>query len=122
MSASSDQDSASMGQKSRRAVRPDTASDVRPSVRSNDMRLFVIGYKESEFRSPSEACKGTDNVGIILGQNLIVLLQNLLKVGVVRSLGLFNKPHESHNAFVVLAEPLDEPLNAFISGLLVACP
>lgn len=52
MSASSDQDSASTGQKSRRAVRPDTASDVRPSVRSNEMRLLIIGYIQSILQNP----------------------------------------------------------------------
>ena len=45
MSASSAQDSASTGQKSSRAERPDTASAGRPSVRSNAMRRFVMGCR-----------------------------------------------------------------------------
>lgn len=45
MSASSAQDSASTGQKSSRAERPDTASAGRPSVRSNAMRRFAMGCR-----------------------------------------------------------------------------
>lgn len=124
MSASSAQDSASMGQKSRRAVRPDTASDVRPSVRSNEMRRFVMGYiyTVSLPQAIAYMAKGTNNVGIIFGQHRVVVLQDLLEIGLVGSLGLPDEPHESRYALIVLTESLDEPFDAFIGSLLVTCP
>lgn len=46
MSASSAHDSASTGQKSKSAVSPETASEVRPRDRSSAIRRFVMGYKQ----------------------------------------------------------------------------
>lgn len=44
MSANSAQDSASMGQKSSKAVKPATASEMRPKDRRSVIRRFVMGY------------------------------------------------------------------------------
>lgn len=122
MSASSDHDSASTGQKSRSAVSAETASEVRPKDRSNAIRRFVMGYMQISFwplshrKSPIE---DTDNIRIVFGQDIIILFQHLGQSGIVGCFSLLQQPGEGHYALVVFAEALDQSLETLVCGSLV---
>jgi hypothetical protein len=64
----------------------------------------------------------TDDVGIVLAQYLIVLLQHSLQFAVVLCLGLLHQPVERLHPFVVRSESRDETLQALVRGLLIARP
>jgi hypothetical protein len=64
----------------------------------------------------------TNNVGIILAQDLIILLQDVFQFTVVLGLGLFYKTPERLHSFVVLSEAGNETFEAMIRSQVVSCP
>lgn len=99
----------------------DTASEARPSDRSNAMRRFVMGY---EWVSLPRLCavpaRGTDNISVVAGQDAIVLFQDLGQSGIIRCFSLLQQAGEGHYALVVIAESLDKSFQALLCSALVA--
>jgi hypothetical protein len=61
----------------------------------------------------------TNNVGVVLAQYLIVLLQHFLQLAVALGLGLLDQPLEGLHPLVVVAETGDEALEALVRGLVI---
>src|SRR3954466_7266342 len=97
MSASSDHASASVGEKPSSCTRDDAASGRRSIDRKRAMRLLVIGYELSAggWGLGCATRRGiTNNVRVVVTQNLVVFLQDLLQLAVVLRVGLLHQPFE----------------------------
>jgi hypothetical protein len=63
---------------------------------------------------------GTNNIGIILFQYLVVLLQNFLQRRVALGLGFLHQAPERLHPLVVVSETGDEASEALVGGLVIS--
>lgn len=93
-SDSSDQASASVGEKSRSCTRADAASETRPMDRRRAIRRFVIGCNHRNELLANLRSKNswqtvmTHDIGAISFQNSVVLFENRFQLSIALGLSL----------------------------------